>query len=289
MVHTIVFNNTTVVTGSNNSRYRFNLAQTTMLKRGSYVGVQAITMPYSWFNITSANGNNTFSVLFPTLSTPLGATLSITVPDGFYTLAQLNAYFQYRMIQGNYYLINSTSQFVYYAQLVYNTTSYDGEIDTFGVPAALPAGYTAPGAGWGGDNLPTTANTPQIVIPTTSSIGSIIGFSAGTYPPAQQTATYSVTSDLTPNLTPINSLIMQCNLVNNPYSLFNRTLYSFTPNVGFGSNIDIQNSYPAFVSVAEGYYGFIEIEFVDQNYRPIDIKDPNLCIQLVLRDHDETV
>ena len=289
MVHTIIFNSTTVVTGSNNSRYRFNLAQTTMLKRGSYVGVQAITMPYSWFNITSANGNNTFSALFPTGAAPLGATLSVTVPDGFYTLAQLNAYFQFVMIANNYYLINSTGQYVYYAQFVYNTTSYDVEIDTFGVPTALPAGYTAPSAGWGGGALPATANTPQIVIPATNSIGSIIGFSAGTYPPAQQTATYSVLSDLTPNLTPINSLIMQCNLVNNPYSQFSRTLYSFTPNVGFGSNIDIQNSYPAFVSIQEGYYGFVEIEFVDQNYRPITINDPNLCIQLVIRDPDETV
>lgn len=288
MVHTIIFNSTTVVSGSNNSRYRFNLAQTTMLKRGSYVGVQAITMPYSWFNITSANGNNTFSVLFPTLSTPLGATLSITVPDGFYTLAQLNAYLQFRMIQGNYYLVNTTGQNVYYAQFVYNTTSYDVEIDTFGIPTTLGS-LTAPTAGWGGDNLPATGNTPQVVIPTTNSIGSIIGFSAGTYPPAQQTATYSALSDLTPNLTPINSLIIQCNLINNPYSQYSRTLYSFTPNVGFGSNIDIQNSYPAFVSIQEGYYGFVEIEFVDQNYRPVTILDPNLCIQLVIRDPDETV
>lgn len=289
MVHTIVFNSTTAVSGSGNSRYRFNLAQTTMLKRGSYVGVQAITMPYSWFNITSLNGNTDFSVLVPTLASPLGATLSITIPDGFYTLAQLNAYLQYRFIQGNYYLINTAGQYVYYAEFIYNTSTYDVQINTFPIPTALPAGWTAPGAGWGGGALPAAGNTPQIVIPATNSIGSIIGFSAGTYPPAQQLTTYSALSDLTPNLTPVNSLIMYCNLVNNPYSQYSRTLYSFTPNVGFGSNIDIQNSYPAFVSIQEGYYGYVEIEFVDQNYRSVVIQDPNLCIQLVIRDPDENV
>ncbi len=52
-------------------------------------------IPYSIFNITSAHNNNAFTLGFPTGST-IGTSTSfkITIPDGFYTIENLNTFVQ---------------------------------------------------------------------------------------------------------------------------------------------------------------------------------------------------
>jgi hypothetical protein len=48
------------------------------------------------------------------------------------------------MITNGYYLLNSTSQNVYYYTLQYNTYQYGNQLLAFAVPISLPAGYTQP-------------------------------------------------------------------------------------------------------------------------------------------------
>ena len=58
---TLFFNNTNVVAGSNNSRYQLQFTGGGIqFKAGDKIGIQQITIPYSWFNITRAYNNNTF-------------------------------------------------------------------------------------------------------------------------------------------------------------------------------------------------------------------------------------
>jgi len=134
--------------------------------------------------------------------------------------------------------------------------------------------------------LPAVSYTPQVIFPSSGGINSILGFASNTTIPAtQQTSTQAFTSTSTPNLTPINSLIVFCNLVNNKYSQNNQVIFGFTPNTTFGSNIVVQNNLAdSYIDVFEGYYSYIELEFRDQNLNPIQMRDPNLCILMLLKD-----
>ena len=294
MIQSIVFNSSNVVSSTNNTRYRFNLAQTSFFKKGSKVAIQSVTLPYSWYNISSSIFSNAkYSVIFPcSVAGGSTKTISITIPDGFYTLTDLNSYLQGIMIQNGYYLVSGSNN-VYFAQFVYNTSLYKIEIDCFPVPTALGTyTYGTTSVGWGavsgtGSGLPATGYTPQVVLPATGGINSIIGFASGTYPTTQQTTTQAFTSSLTPNLTPINSLIMLCNLVNNKYSINNKTIFGLTPNTTYGSNIVINNNTNTFIDIQEGYYNYIDLEFRDQNFNTINIRDPNLCIIMLISDSGE--
>lgn len=296
MVQTIVFNSSNVLTGTNNSKYRFNLAQTTFIKKGCKVAIQSVTLPYSWYNISaSIFQNSKFTITFP-CSVAGGSTnsISVNVPDGFYTLTQLNSYLQSIMITNGYYLVSGSNN-VYFAQFVYNTSLYKIEVDLLPVPTTLGTyTYGTTTAGWGassgvGSGLPATGYTPQITFPVVGGINSILGFSSNTTIPAtQQTTTQAFTSTTTPNLTPINSLILLCNLVNNKYSVNNQTIFALTPNTSYGSNIVVNNSLTdSFVDIFEGYYNYIDLEFRDQNFNTMFIRDPNLCILMLIKDSEE--
>lgn len=99
-------------------------------------------MYYSWYNITSSNGNNSFQVIWP-----IGAetsTFSITIPNGFYSITDLNSYLQQYYITNGLYLINSSGQYVYYAEFLTNSNYYSVQFNAYSVPTSLPAGWTQP-------------------------------------------------------------------------------------------------------------------------------------------------
>ena len=295
MVQTIVFNSSNVVPSTNNTRYRFNLAQTTFIKKGSKVAIQSITIPYSWYNISaSIFGNSQFSLIIPVSN--IGGTtktINFAIPDGFYTLDQLNSYMQSVLITNGYYLKNAGNN-IYYSQFVYNTSLYKIEIDMLPVPTTIGTyTYGTTSIGWGltpstnnGGGLPAIGYTPQIVFPVTGGLDSILGFSPNTtLPSVQTTVSQAFVSNQTPNLTPINSLIVLSNLVNNRYSVNNQTLFALTPNTTFGSNIVVNNSLTdSFVDIFEGYYNYIDLEFRDQNFNFMNIRDPNLTILMLIKD-----
>ena len=296
MVQTIVFNSSNVIAGSNNTRYRFNLAQTTFIKKGCKCAIQSVTLPYSWYNISqSIFSNAKYQIKFPCSSAGGSTnTISVTIPDGFYTLTSLNSYLQSIMITNGYYLVSGSNN-VYFAQFVYNTSLYKIEIDLLPVPTTLGSyTYGTTSAGWGassgaGSGLPTSTYTPQIIFPLVGGLNSILGFDSNiTLPATQQTTTQSFTSTSTPNLTPINSLIMLCNLVNNKYSVNNQTLLALTPSTNYGSSIVVSSTLTdSFVDIFEGYYNYIDLEFRDQNFNTMFIRDPNLCILMLIKDSDE--
>ncbi len=74
---------------------------------------------------------------------------------------------------------------------------------------------------------------------SSGSIATIIGFVAGTtYPSSQQSTSQSLSSTLTPVGSTVNSIIMQCSLVNNPVTVPSDILDSMPiKETSFGSNI----------------------------------------------------
>ena len=282
---TLVINSTNsqpVRSGStlDNSTFVYNFPINAEFKNNE-IAVSSLSLYYSWVNISSALNNNTISYTWY----PSGATIAITIPDGFYTIAQLNAYLQGVMISNSHYLITSAGQNVYYVEIVENSTYYSIQINLYQLPTAAQAaalGYTAP-AGWGGY---VAANiTPQLIIPATN-MRNLIGFNSGTYPSPTQATTYSKVSDFTPQVSPVQSCLVSCSLVSNPYAPPpNNIIFSFAPaDVQYGSIIQPQISNLIWNQIIDGYYTNFRVQFLDQSYNPLLLKDTNLVLMLSVRD-----
>lgn len=280
-MRTIVLNNLNVVSGTNNSRYLYKFPNSVNFK-DHQIAVSAVNMYYSWFSITSSIGNNSFQYVW--YNNGGATTKTITIPDGFYSVADLNAYLQSQMVANGHYLLDSLGDYVYYLEFVINASTYSVQLNSYAIPTALPTGYTNPAS----ITFPATATTPQVIIASTNTFKDIIGFDAGTYPDPVQTTTYSKTSDYTPQVSPTQSVVLSCSLLNNPYANPNTILYSFAPTgTTFGSLISSVPNELIFVDIQEGVYPDFFIEFWDQNFQKLTIQDNNVVIMLVIRKKGE--
>ena len=127
MSFNFVMNSSNVVPGTNNSQYRFNFPNNGFqFPEGSEMSISQVTIPYSWFNITSALGNNQFQYTL-TQGTPGSLTTitkTVTLLDGFYTQTDINAalqanlksngFYWYTEGQSSSYLFGSVNQTIVY-------------------------------------------------------------------------------------------------------------------------------------------------------------------------------
>lgn len=275
-IYPLVLNQSNVISnGGLNNIYRYNFPGSATFQNAK-IAVSNIQVYYSWQNINTYYANNQFSIIIPT-----GAgttTLNITIPSGSYSVADLNAYVQSQLVSNNFYLIDSNGNYVYYVEFAENSVRYSIQLNEFPVPTALPAGWTNPG--W---TLPLATATPQVVIPATN-IQALLGFAAGTYPAAPQATAYSVLSTSTPQLSPVSSVILGCNLVNNKLANPRSTIYSFSPGgVSYGSLIQSSAYQYSWVDIQDGTYSSVDITFYDQNFNGLQIIDTNLVIFLLVK------
>lgn len=172
--------------GSGNNSYKYDFIQGNFnIPPDSEVMVANVQIPYSFYNITQSYNNNSFQFSFPTGSYGF-ATSTITIPDGFYTTTSLNYYLQQWMISNGYYLINGSSQNVYYFTIQYNSYQYGNQLLAYTVPTSLPSGYSYPNGYnastiFGGNGFPTASRTPFITI-LGNNFGTFLGYTAGSYP-----------------------------------------------------------------------------------------------------------
>ena len=117
MSFTLVLNSSNVSNTSTNTTFRYNFIQGGFQVKDMEMCVSSITIPYSFYNVSSYYANRTFSLIFPTAATT--TTISITLPEGFYTVTDINSYIQQVCIDYGAYLIDSNGDYVYYQQLVY--------------------------------------------------------------------------------------------------------------------------------------------------------------------------
>lgn len=280
-LYPIIINGSNVVQGSNNSIYRYVFPQGSVRFNKSKVAVASISLYYSWFNITSTLNNNSFSYVWYTNSG--STTVNITIPNGFYSITELNAYLQSQMISNGHYLVDGNGDYVYYLEFATNSTYYSIQFNSYPIPTSLPSGYSNPAS----MTFPVTATTPQIII-SSNNFTNIIGFNAGTYPDPVQSTTYSKLSDFTPQVTPVQSVVLACSLLNNKYSNPSTILYSFSPvGTSFGSLIQTNPSQFSFVDIQDGSYNTFDITFLDQSFNFLQINDSNLVVQLLIESKKE--
>lgn len=301
-MRTLILNSSNIVAGTNNSVLQYNfIGGNINLKKGQKVALATLQMYNSTFNITAANKNNSFSYTW------IDETInSVVMPDGSYDIPAINNYLHFRMVQNKHYLVSSTGDYVYFITLGINPTAYSAQINCFGMSLALATtnGWTLPaGATW---VFPTNFIVPEMNIGGVSpnygspNFRSIIGFANGSYPDASisgsppswmQTPIFTTDQEFlsteTPQVSVVSSFILTCSLINNNYAVPNNLLYSFTPRGAIGEQFDVSPNQYVFIDVNPAQYNTFQMSFIDQNFRPVAIEDPNMIIQVLISDEGD--
>ncbi len=205
-------------------------------------------------------------------------------------MTDIQNYIELQCINNGLYLVNGGKN-VYFIDLSTNATFYKNQFVFNLVPTALTgayAGYTQPPTGYwsatAGNGLPTISTTAYITLVAVGSIGPILGFTAGSYPSSgPYTVNASSLSNITPNATTVNGIVLRCNLVDNNIASPSDILDSFNINATFGANITYSPNFPKFVKLKDGIYNSMIISMVDQNLNSISAQDPNVLITLMIR------
>ena len=278
---TLTLNSSNVVTGSNNSQFTFNFISGNLtIPEGSTMSLRQAIIPYSWFNINAIYYNNaTFSYTWVD-----GSIYVVTLTNGFYAISDINNALQLSFIANGLYLVDSTGNNIYYITMIQDASAYANQILLYLVPTSLPAGYTAPSNIYANFYSTPSAITPYITISSINNFGSIICFLSGNYPTTNSATAVNYISNTIPNSTPVNSLILRCNLINNNVSIPSDVLDAFTfQNTPFGSNGVYQPNFEANIGVKNGTYNALTLTIVDQNFKSIQMNDPNILITLLIK------
>jgi len=295
----IVLNQSNIVpNGKNNSLvYKF---PNSVKFENNYIAVSSISMYYSWFNIAEQYLNN--KITYTWYNGGVQTTYTITIPDGLYEISDINKYFQFVMIENGTYLINSSGEYVYYFEIQINPNRYAVQLNTFQVPTVLPAGWSTP-ANFAG--FPTTVFNPAVsFLPNFSSIvGYIDNFTSneninGAYvpPPPNESNNYvdkdgfntlSYLSNKSPDVQPNSSVFVSVSNINNPYSVPSSIIYSLAPNVAIGEQIIERPPNFMWNKLINGTYNEIRLQFLGVDYQPLNIRDPQMNVLLVIADDHE--
>jgi hypothetical protein len=283
-METIFFNNSHIVNKSNN-RLVFRFSSSTTFKNAR-VALKSVTMYYSWFNISAAYNNNRFQYTWFDNTGELNTTVTITIPDGNYSIETLNEYLQSQLIANSHYTtrtVNGQTSNIYFFEMVANSTFYKFQINCYPMPTSAQNTstyqYVKPvGATW---VYPLVATTPQIIINSTNEFKTLLGFDAGSYPAVLQQTKYDVLGQHVPQIDPDSIPIPQ-------YSYPNTILYSFVNNAsGFGTTLHSEPNSLSWAKIQDGNYSEISIAIIDQNFHDLIILDPMMSISLLIDQPDE--
>jgi len=283
MSYNLILNSSNVI-GVNNNQYKYNfIGGSFTVPDGTELSISQITIPYSWYNITSALGNNTFSYTIPTNSGDTAVTVILS--DGFYGITELNNALNASLKQNKFYFYNTTgygtsdiptSQIIYPIQFGTNASNYTNTITFNYIPSSSGNVVTQFGTGWiwANGTFPTNAHLPTITIPqqnstnisqSTYGIGNILGFTNATYPSSSQVF-YGITTTFTTNAPDVfNSL---------PLTINGNTLKTYTY-TGSASSLTITGANPTFAPLATSVNGVIvRCNLVENNITmPSDVLD----------------
>jgi len=292
-------NSTNIVQDGLNNKLVYKFPNSVVLK-DKYIAVSSISMYYSWFNISTTLGNNTFT--FTWTAGAVTTTYTIIIPDGLFDIAAINNYIQFYCISKSlYWTIGGNNYYPF--ELIVNANRYAVQLNTYYIPTSAPTGATTPSGfpGW-----PTTAQNPVVVFP--SAFNAIVGYTAsftsaanvggattfGTATAATNyatkdstTNTISYLSNLAPNVQPNSSILFVLSNINNPYTQPSGIIYSLNSSVGVGQLITEKPPNFMWNKLIDGTYNELRLTFLSPTLQPVYINDPNMTILLTIRDKDE--
>lgn len=272
--------------------YRF---PTAVQMANKEVSLNSTTFYHSFRNVSAEIGNNQMTLLFPVFTGANTYTMTsfvLTLPDGYYTIDDLdNALQNLCLLNGLYCVETATGRNVYFIQLQQNATRYAYQINSFYVPTAAQAGTL----GWtsGGMTL-NTGNlmvAPRLTIPAAMSYmlgipgatypGSVLTSTAASWPAAAASATLSTVA---PQIDRVTAVIFRTSLVNNAYSLPSDLLAQVPVTASFGAAVQYSAQHPLWSAVPPRQFAQIEVSLADQDGNLLNPYDSQITCVLAIRD-----
>jgi hypothetical protein len=278
MPKTIVINSSNYVQGSMN-KYQYKFPQTSYFPAGSGIGVSNISIYNSIQNTTQKRGNNVVTLNW------LGTDYMFKFEDGYYSVSDINANLQQKMIlAGLYVTANKGADNVYFVELVVNSIRYATSLNFYAIPTDAEAtglGYVKPANGnW---SYPVSPQTPRLSFG--QPFGNLIGQTFGTLPfLSPQSTNIQILSTQTPVISPVDSLILTCNLINSKYSVPNNILFTVPITVSVGSIIQVPISSIIYNDILTQNFSSLEITIYDQLFNPVELLDKELTLTLVIQE-----
>ena len=258
------------------------------------VCVESVALNYSWPNINGTTLNNdVFQYQWTVGSTT--TTHTVTLPEGLYELADINAYLQYVFIINGHYLKDADDNNVFYAEFLVNANTYKFDLVTYPVPTSLPTGFSQPtansaagAAAWVG--YPTTTFNPNIKILSTNNFNAIIGFAQG-FESGLRSGTgtnHTSSSTAAPQIHPNSNVFISLDNIQNKYAKPSTIIHNLVANTGFGSKIIDRPNEFAFNTLTKGQYNRLRVSILGTDLRPLKILDPDIVIVLLIRNKDDS-
>ena len=191
------------------------------------IALANLSIYYTWKNIKSDYNNNKFKILAPTWND------TFDVPDGSYSIAALQDYFEY--IIKEHETIANLSPVLIYVNEINNRIIFK-----------IKSGYKL-------ELL--SKETMKLLGSTTNSIDK------------------DKDGDLVPRLESVHLVLVHCNLINNSYQQASKVLFTFVPNKKYGQLITVSPHSLIMLKTVNTEFSFIKIWFTDQDNRPLEIED----------------
>jgi hypothetical protein len=116
-----------------------------------------------------------------------------------------------------------------------------------------------------------------------------VGFNSGKYgglTVPTSTGFSDELSNITPELTPVNSVLVCNTLIKNPYGEPSTLMTSFSATVSYGALIDVEFANLAWLDITPGSYNEFTVTFLDQSFRQMKLLDSNNVILLLIDIQD---
>ena len=286
MSFNIILNSSNLV-GTGNNQYKYNFLNGGLtVPEGSEMSISQITIPYSWYNISAALGNNQFFYSIPSSSG--FTTVTVTLTDGFYTITDLNNALSASLKANGFYFYNATnplasgvsnipsSQIIYPIQFGTNANNYTNTITLVYIPNSSGNVTAQLGTNWvwAGATYPTNAALPTVTIfqqsgvnisGSTYGLGNILGFTNGTYP-STSALYYGLVTTFSTNVPSITNSV--------PVTINGNSLANYTY-TGSGGSVTIGAANPTFPPLGSKVNGVIvRCNLIENNITfPTDILD----------------
>ena len=208
------------------NKFVYNFIDKSNLKNpNKNIELANLSIYYTWKNVKSDYNNNKFKISVPTWND------TFDVPDGSYSIAALQNYFEY--IIRKHETIADVSPVLIYVNEINNRIVFK-----------IKSGYKV-------ELL--SKETMRLLGSRSNSIDK------------------DKNSELVPKLESADLVLVHCNVVNNSYQQASKVLFTFVPNKKYGQLISVSPHSLILLKTVNTEFSFIEIWFTDQDNRSLEI------------------
>ena len=223
-----IFINTANSKTKHSNKFVYSFTDKLNLKNPSKnIALANLSIYYTWKNVKSDYNNNKFKISAPTWND------TFDVPDGTYSIAALQNYFEY--IIKKHETIADVSPVLIYVNEINNRIVFK-----------IISGYKL---------RLLSKETMKLLGSSTDAIDG------------------DKNSELVPKLESVDLVLVHCNLVNNSYQQASKVLFTFVPNKKYDQLITVSPETLIMLKTVNAEFSFIEIWFTDQDNRPLEIED----------------